>query len=61
MKAITVIQVRELAEERLTFEQKRKLANDLVLLGRISPSSRPDADVSHAIQDAVSRVRKEMR
>jgi hypothetical protein len=61
MKVITAIQIRELADQRLTFEQKRGLANDLALLGRISNRSKPDAEVGMAIQDAVSRIRKELR
>lgn len=61
MNAATALRVRELADEQLTFDQKRQLSNELTLLGRISRSSKPDAIVGEAIEKAVLRVRKEMR
>ena len=61
MMAATAIRVRELAEERLTHEQKRRLAYELTLLSRISVRSAPDAICGSAVQDAVERIRKEMR
>lgn len=61
MTAATALSVRELAEQRLTFEQKRTLASELALLSKISARSKPDAIVGQAVEDAVARVRKELR
>lgn len=61
MTVETALAVRWLADEQLTFEQKRRLANELALLSKISRSSKPEAIVGSAIEQAVERIRKELR
>ena len=60
MRAATAILTRDEAEG-LSAKGRLRVTNELVLLDKLSRSTKPDAVVGSAIEEAVLAIRKELR
>ena len=61
MRAATAITTRDEAESLLSPRGRLRVTNELVLLDKLSRSTKPDAVVGSAIEEAVLAIRKELR